>query len=68
MRIPGSLLVSGRYMVEISAEIPRVMDLISGQICSFEIDEMAHDCWGPKRAARIPGVIHPVLDWEIVAK
>jgi lipopolysaccharide transport system ATP-binding protein len=65
MHLPGSMLIEGRYVAEISAEIPRVADLINGPNCSFEIDEMVHDGWGPKHAARVAGIIHPNLDWTV---
>ncbi|WP_205389094.1 ABC transporter ATP-binding protein [Sulfitobacter sp. JL08] len=65
MRLPGSLLIEGRYVAEINAEIPRLADLVNGPSCSFEIDEMVHDGWGPKRAARLPGIIHPKLEWTV---
>ncbi len=64
-RLPGAMLIEGRYTVELSIEEPRVRDFLAGQTCTFEIDEMAHDGWGPKNAARLPGVIHLDLDWQV---
>jgi len=57
--------MEGRYVVEVNAEIPRISDLIAGPACSFEIDEMTHDGWGPKHASRLPGIIHPKLEWVL---
>lgn len=68
MTIPGGLLIEGRYTVEINVEVPRVDNLIEGVRCGFEIGEMAHDSWGPKRAARMPGVVHPMLNWMVRKK
>jgi lipopolysaccharide transport system ATP-binding protein len=65
MRIPGQILIEGRYVVEIIISIPRIVDLVNGPTCSFEVNEMGHDSWGPKHAARLPGVIHPSMEWEI---
>jgi len=64
-RIPGRMLLEGRYTIELSIEEPRVRDFLAGQTCTFEIDEMGHDGWGPKNAPRLPGVIHLELDWQV---
>lgn len=68
MRIPANLLIEGRYSIEISVEIPRVENLIQDVRCAFEIGEMAHDNWGPKRAIRMPGIVHPRLEWDVARR
>lgn len=65
VRLPGRMLLDGKYTVEVGIETPRIQDLVSGQSCAFVVDEMAHDRWGPKNAVRMPGVIHPDLDWTV---
>ncbi len=65
LRLPARLLLDGKYSVEVGIETPRVQDFLSGLTCAFEIDEMTHDRWGPKHAARMPGVIHPDLEWKV---
>lgn len=64
MRLPGNLLINGRYTIEVHAEIPRTWAMISGITCNFEINEMGHDNWGPMSQARTPGLIHPKLEWQ----
>ncbi len=64
VRIPGSMLIAGRYSFEVHVELPRIQTLIEGIICNFQIDEMAHDNWGPMLETRTPGIIHPGLEWE----
>ncbi|WP_281016474.1 MULTISPECIES: ABC transporter ATP-binding protein [unclassified Minwuia] len=63
VRIPGHMLLDGKYTVGVGIETPRIQDFVSGETCAFEIDEMVHDGWGPKHAVRMPGVIHPSLEW-----
>lgn len=63
VRLPGHMLLDGKYTVEVGIETPRIQDFVSGETCAFEIDEMVHDGWGPKHAVRMPGVIHASLDW-----
>lgn len=64
-RLPGSILLDGKYTVEVGIESPRVQNLVDGQTCAFEIEELVHDSWGPRNATRMPGVIHPHLDWAV---
>lgn len=64
VRLPGRMLIAGRYSLEVHIEIPRTQTLVDGVLCNFEIAEMAHDNWGPMLESRTPGVIHPELEWQ----
>ena len=65
--IPKRLLTLGGYIVSVDLEIPLERAILLEQKVSFTISEMSHNQLGRINASKPLGVIHPSLNWEIVA-
>jgi hypothetical protein len=64
-RIPGGLLNTGRYMISVDADIPRVAALIRDVQLSFDIEELTSNHLGITIASRPAGIVHPYLPWQV---
>lgn len=66
LSIPPNFLNLTRYYVSVDIEVPRVEAYVSGESVGFSIDELIKNELGITIARKPPGVIHPVLDWDIL--
>ena len=64
-RIPGGLLNTGRYMISVDADIPRVAALVRDVQLSFDIEELTSNHLGITIASRPAGIVHPYLPWQV---
>lgn len=66
-RIPGNLLNAGNYVVSVDFEIPMTRIILHDQRVGFTIPELSVNQLWRTHSASPPGVIHPTLEWRIVA-
>ncbi|OUT69374.1 MAG: ABC transporter ATP-binding protein, partial [Planctomycetaceae bacterium TMED10] len=65
--IPPLLLNRMQYVVRVDFEIPRAGHLLSGYHVDFDVSELTVNQLGRTRRPSPPGIVHPLLDWEVKA-
>ena len=65
--IPPLLLNRMQYVVRVDFEIPRTGNLLSGYHVVFDVTELSVNQLGRTNAPSPPGIVHPILDWEVKA-
>lgn len=63
--IPGGLMTSGHYLIQVDFEVPKERQVLRSVTVGFQISELTQNQLGPTFAAKPRGVIHPQLEWEI---
>jgi hypothetical protein len=66
--IPGSLLNLGTYLATIDFDIPKVKALVMDLPMAFTISELSFNQLGITIANRPAGVVHPLLNWDILTQ
>lgn len=66
-KIPGRLLNLGAHIATIDFDIPRMRALIMTLPVSFTISELSFNQLGITTTNRPAGVVHPFLDWQVLA-
>ena len=64
-KVPGKLLNAGNFIASVDFDIPFVKAFFIGLPITFTISELIFNQLGLTIASRPPGVIHPMLKWEI---
>ncbi len=64
--IPGDFMTIGKYSVSVDFEIPMERAIFSNQRLSFEVTELSTNQLGHTRTSKPPGVIHPILEWDVI--
>ena len=65
--IPPLLLNRMQYVVRVDFEIPRSGNLLSGHYVDFDVSELTVNQLGRTISPSPPGIVHPLLDWEVKA-
>ena len=65
--IPPLLLNRMQYVVRVDFEIPRTGNLLSGYHVAFDVSELTVNQLGRTISPSPPGIVHPILDWEVKA-
>lgn len=65
--IPPLLLNRMQYVVRVDFEIPRTGNLLSGYHVAFDVSELTVNQLGRTISPAPPGIVHPLLDWEVKA-
>jgi lipopolysaccharide transport system ATP-binding protein len=65
--IPPLLLNRMQYVVRVDFEIPRSGNLLSGHYVDFDVSELTVNQLGRTISPAPPGIVHPLLDWEVKA-
>lgn len=66
-KIPGKLLNLGAHVATIDFDVPRQRALIMTLPVSFTISELSFNQLGITNTNRPAGVVHPFLDWQVLA-
>jgi homopolymeric O-antigen transport system ATP-binding protein len=64
--IPENLMTIGSYVVSVDLEIPMERAILMDQRVSFHINELTVNQLGRTIASKPLGVVHPLLEWDIV--
>ena len=67
-RLPRGFLNVGRYRVELAFEVPFERVVLGPVSLTFAVDELGDCSLGPISASRPPGLLHPPLRWQVVAR
>ena len=65
--IPPFLLNKMQYVVRVDFEIPKLGNLLSGYHVAFDVSELTVNQLGRTISPAPPGIVHPLLDWEVKA-
>ena len=65
--IPPLLLNRMQYVVRVDFEIPRTGNLLSGYHVAFDVSELTVNQLGRTISPAPPGIVHPLLEWEVKA-
>ncbi|WP_442918158.1 ABC transporter ATP-binding protein [Magnetococcus sp. PR-3] len=63
--IPGELMNLGTYEASVNMEVPMERGIIMDQRVNFTYHELSVNQLGRTRGAKPPGLLHPLLAWEI---
>ena len=58
----------GSYIATIDFEIPLERRVIDSESLTFKIAELSTNQLGMTIAPKPPGVIHPILEWDVVKR
>lgn len=64
--IPDKLMTIGSYIVSIDFEIPMERAIFLDKRVSFHVNELAINQLGRIALSKPPGVVHPILKWDVV--
>ncbi|ABK44926.1 ABC transporter related protein [Magnetococcus marinus MC-1] len=65
--IPGGLMSFAQYIGSVDFEIPGERGILMDQKISFAYSEISVNQYGQTRSPAPPGLIHPLLTWDIVS-
>lgn len=63
--IPKQFLNASRYYISLYLEVAKEQPSVSEVILSFTISELMRNDLGLISASKPPGIIHPILDWNV---
>ncbi len=65
LKIPGAFLNMGKYFIQVEIDIPRTKLYFKDITLEFMVDEVVENQLGVTINPKPPGLIHPILNWQI---